>query len=224
LLRDMGATEPPLLEQASDGTLMLGRLGELITEHYEFFAVFTTPEEFRIVADGRTLGTVSLQNAFGPGDYIIFSGLRWMVIDVDDRGRTVRVESAPAGRVPRFDGGEPGPIHDHLVAKMRNILSERTVPIYLDPKAQSHLNEAREAFYQAGLTASSLAVDDDQIVLFPWRGTPTLDALRFALRREGLSVTPLSIALGTPFKDREQLSAALKKLRDASVVDGTELA
>ena len=50
-----------------------------------------------------------------------------------------------------------------------------------------------------------MAVDDDQILLFPWRGTTTLDALRFALRREGLSVTPLSIALGVPAKDRDQL-------------------
>jgi ATP-dependent Lhr-like helicase len=224
LLRDMAATDPPLLEQSSDGTLMLGRLGEMITEHYEFFAVFNTPEEFRIVAGGRTLGTVSLQNAFGPGDYIIFSGLRWRVIDVDDRGRTVRVESAPAGRVPRFDGGEPGPIHDRLVAKMRDILSERSVPIYLDPKAHSHLNEAREAFYQAGLAAGSLAIDDDQILLFPWCGTSTLDALRFALRREGLSVTSLSIALGIPAKDQDHLAAALQTLRDAPVIDGMDLA
>jgi len=224
LLRDMAATDPPLLEQSSDGTLMLGRLGEVITEHYEFFAVFNTPEEFRIVAGGRTLGTVSLQNAFGPGDYIIFSGLRWRVIDVDDRGRTVRVESAPAGRVPRFDGGEPGPIHDRLIEKMRDILLDRSIPIYLDPKAQSHLSEAREAFYQAGLATGSTAVDGEQILLFPWRGTSTLDALRFALRREGLSVTPLSIALGIPAKDRDQLLMALQTLRDASVVDGSELA
>jgi len=224
LLHDMAATEPPLLEQSSDGTLMLGRLGETITDHYEFFAVFKTAEEFRLVAGGRTLGTVSLQNAFGPGDFIIFSGLRWRVIDVDDRGRTVRVESAPAGRVPRFDGGEPGPVHDGLVAKMREILLESTVPVYLDPAAGAHLDQGRKAFRQAGLASQPVTIDDDQILLFPWRGTSTLDALRFALRREGLSVTPLSIALGIPAKDRDQLSAALQTLRDATNIDGAELA
>jgi len=224
LLRDMADTDPPLLEQSSDGTLMLGRLGEVITEHYEFFAVFKTPEEFRVVAGGRTLGTVSLQNAFGPGDYIIFSGLRWRVIDVDDRGRTVRVESAPAGRVPRFDGGEPGPIHDGLVAKMGIVFADSTSPVYLDPAARSHLDQGRQAFHQAGLASRPVAVDDDQILLFPWRGTTTLDALRFALRREGLSVTPLSIALGIPAKDRDHLLTALQTLRDATNINGAELA
>jgi ATP-dependent Lhr-like helicase len=161
---------------------------------------------------------VSLQNAFGPGDYIIFSGLRWRVIDVDDRGRTVRVESAPAGRVPRFDGGEPGPIHDGLVAKMGIIFVDSTVPNYLEPAARSHLEQGRQAFHQAGLASRPVTIDDDQILLFPWRGTTTLDALRFALRREGLSVTPLSIALGIPAKDRDQLlAAAIDRLNTQSL-------
>ena len=64
---------------------MLGPLGELITDHYEFFAVFNTPDEFSIIAGWSSARYPSLQNAFGAGDYIIFSGLRWMVIDVDDR-------------------------------------------------------------------------------------------------------------------------------------------
>jgi ATP-dependent Lhr-like helicase len=76
LLRGMRATDPPLLEQAQDGTLMLGPLGERLTDSHEFFAVFKAPEEYRIVCNGRTLGSISIENAFGPGDYVIFSGRR----------------------------------------------------------------------------------------------------------------------------------------------------
>jgi hypothetical protein len=107
----------------------------------------------------------------------------WMIV-------VVRVESAPAGRVPRFDGGEPGPIHDGLVAKMGIIFVDSTIPIYLDKAARLHLDEGRQAFYEAGLAGRPVTVDDDQILLFPWRGTTTLDALRFALRREGLNRQP----------------------------------
>jgi ATP-dependent helicase Lhr and Lhr-like helicase len=224
LLRDMAASDPPLLEQSPDGTMMLGRLGELLTDRYDFFAVFKTPEEFKIVTGGRTLGTVSLQNAFGPGDYIIFSGLRWRVLEVDDRARIVQVESAPAGRVPRFDGGEPGPIHDGLVAKMKAVFCDTAVPAYLDSPAQAHLAEAREVFRQHDLTTSPVTVDEDHILLFPWRGTPTLDALRFALRREKLTVTPLTISLAVPLKDRSQLIGALETIRNCGPIDGAELA
>jgi ATP-dependent Lhr-like helicase len=223
LLRDMAATDPPLLEHSSDGTLMLGRLGEIIADNYDFFAVFKTPEEFRIVADGHTLGTVSIQNAFGPDDYIIFSGLRWRVIEVDDRGKTVRVESAPAGRVPRFEGGESGPIHDS--SKMKEVFMSTSSPISLNPLAASHVEDGRKVFLEAGLGERPVAVDGDHILVFPWRGTSTLDALRFALRRDGLTVTQSSaISLGIPAKDRDQLSAILRKIGDASDVNGAQLA
>jgi ATP-dependent Lhr-like helicase len=224
LLRGMRATDPPLLEQASDGTLMLGPLGERLTDSYEFFAVFNTPEEFRIVTQGQTLGTISIQNAFGPGDYIVFSGRRWRVLDVDDRTRTVQVEAAPAGRVPQFDGTEAGALHDVVVAKMRVVLVGTSIPVYLDKTAAAHLQEARSAFQEVGLGELNIAADDDEFLLFPWKGTKTLDALRFALRQSGLSVTPASICLAVPAKDRDVLRKTLQTLAGASRIDGAELA
>jgi ATP-dependent Lhr-like helicase len=224
LLRGMRATDPPLLEQASDGTLMLGPLGERLTDSYEFFAVFNTPEEFRIVTQGQTLGTISIQNAFGPGDYIVFSGRRWRVLDVDDRTRSIQVEAAPAGRVPQFDGKEAGALHDVVVAKMRHVLTEPSLPVYLDKVAVAHLQEARRAFREAGLERLNIAVDDDELLLFPWKGTKTLDALRFALRQSDLSVTPASICLAVPTKDRDELRKTLQTLSGASRIDGAELA
>ncbi len=104
------------------------------------------------------------------------------------------------------------------------IFAYSTAPTYLDPAARSHLEQGRQAFHQAGLARRPVTIDDDQILLFPWRGTTTLDALRFALRREGLSVTPFPIALGIPAKDRDQLLAALQTLRDATNINGAELA
>lgn len=224
LLRDMASAIPPLLEQASDGTLMLGPLGEAITDKYDFYAVFKTPEEFKIVADGRTLGTVSINNSFGPDDYIIFSGLRWRVLDVDDRGRVVRVEAAPAGRVPKFEGTEPGPIHDRVVATMKEVFIGSDTPIYLDKPAAMHLEEARRAFRDAELSIRQVALDDDQLILFPWCGTSALNALRFALRRGGIKVTPMSIALGVPRNEIDQLLNVLKSLVNGPLVDASELA
>jgi ATP-dependent Lhr-like helicase len=145
-------------------------------------------------------------------------------LEVDDRTRIVQVEGAPAGRVPRFDGGEPGPIHDGLIAKMRAVFCDAALPTYLDSPAQVHLAEAREVFRRHALTTRPATVDDDHILLFPWRGTQTLDALRFALRREKLSVTPLTISLAIPLRDRSELAAALEKIRDNGSIDGTELA
>ena len=50
LLRDLGSAETALVEQAPDGTLLLGPQGEKLVEHYSFYAVFQNAEEFRVVA------------------------------------------------------------------------------------------------------------------------------------------------------------------------------
>jgi ATP-dependent Lhr-like helicase len=85
VLRAMGQSDPALIEQASDGLLLLGSMGETLTSHYSFYAVFQTSEEYRI-ADGRT-GNLPVDNMIAPGMLIIFSGRRWLVEEVDDRGR-----------------------------------------------------------------------------------------------------------------------------------------
>jgi ATP-dependent Lhr-like helicase len=224
LLRGMRNTDPPLLEQAADGTLMLGEQGERLTDGHEFYAVFKTPEEYRIIAAGRTLGTISIENAFGPGDFVVFSGRRWRVLDVSDRHRTVQVESAPAGRVPRFDGGEVGALDDTFVKTIREVFTQTHVPTYVDRIAARHLAEGRDTFRQVGLIEKQIAVEDDSVFLFPWRGSATLDALRLALRSTGLPVTPASIALSVPVKEEAKLRAALEELAGASAIDGSELA
>jgi ATP-dependent Lhr-like helicase len=225
LLQGMATTIPPLMETSSDGTLMLGPLGEKIVENYEFFAVFKTPEEFKIIANGKTLGAVSILNAFGPGDYVVFAGQRWKVISVDDHRHEVQVETAPAGRAPRFEGGEPGSLHDRLVEMMRDVLTGSSAPpAYLDGEARKHFDEGRESFRVSGLNESNVALDRNQIILLPWRGTSTLDTLRLALRLSGLTVQQSSIALSVAANDRDKLFAALNEIAHSPQLDGAKLA
>lgn len=224
LLRGMSTTQPPMMEQAEDGTLMLGPLGERVTDSYEFFAVFKTPEEYRIVFNGRALGTISIENAFGPEDYVIFSGRRWKVIDVDDRSRTIQVEAAPAGKVPRFDGTEAGALHDTVLARMRAVFCDSSIPVFLDRAAVTHLEEGRKTFQDVGLAKRNVVTDDDTMFLFPWRGSSTLDALRLALRKFRIPVTPASFCLMVPAREHDSLQQALQSLSETSDLDGAQLA
>jgi ATP-dependent Lhr-like helicase len=66
--------------------LLLGSMGETLTSHYSFYAVFQTSEEYRLVADGQQTGTLPVDNMIAPGMLIIFSGRRWLE-EVDDRGK-----------------------------------------------------------------------------------------------------------------------------------------
>jgi ATP-dependent Lhr-like helicase len=200
LLRSMHDRESKLIEQASDGTLMLGQLGEKITSHYDFYSVFVTYDESTIVTESKTLGTLSVTNALGPGDYLIFAGQRWRVKQVDDLAKRILVEPSPAGRVPKFKG-EAAPLSDKLAEEMRAVYLSTDIPEYLDKAAKTHLAEGRAEFMSLGLDQRFCISSDGRMYIFPWSGTQKLDTLRLALRYCGLQVDQGRIALSTPIPD-----------------------
>jgi ATP-dependent Lhr-like helicase len=145
VLRAMGRPEAELIEQSSDGLLLLGAAGERIVEHYSFYAVFKTPEEFRLVADGKELGTLPIDNILTPGMLLIFSGRRWVVQEIHDLEKVILVKPAKSGVPPLF-GGDPGMIHDRVIEKMFDILEGDFEPSYLDQAALRLLSEARATY------------------------------------------------------------------------------
>ncbi len=140
LLRAMKTAE--LIEQAPDMLLMLGRVGETITDRFDFYAVFMSDEEYRVVTDQRTLGSVPIFNPLREGDYLTFAGRRWIVLGVDDRAKVVMVKPAPAGRVPIFPAGEGAPLHDRLVDEMRAIYQSKVSYGFSIHRASSYCTKA----------------------------------------------------------------------------------
>jgi ATP-dependent Lhr-like helicase len=147
VLRALGQPEVALIEQASDGLLLLGANGEKLVEHYSFYAVFQTPEEYRLISGGKELGTLPIDNMIAPGMLLIFSGRRWLVQEVLDRDRVILVAPAKAG-VPPIFGGDPGNIHDRVIERMFDVLEGQKRPIYLDATALELLDEARSSYSQ----------------------------------------------------------------------------
>lgn len=190
VLRALGSPEVALIEQSEDGLLLLGRSGERLVEHYSFFAVFMTPEEFRLVSNGRDLGTIPIDNVMAPGMALIFSGRRWEVVDVDDVARIIEVKPAKGGMPPRF-GGDAGDIDDRITARMHAIYLSNDVPVYLDAKAKDLLAEARAGFTAAGFGERRLVqIGQGSDVVATRAGTATTRALALLLRAFGFTVTP----------------------------------
>ena len=131
LLRDLGSGETALIEQAPDGTLLLGPQGEKLVEHYSFYAVFQRAEEFRVVARDRQIGSLPATNVFVPDMTIIFSGKRWRITQVHSKDRVIEVSEDRTGRPPPF-GGTGGQVHDRIIETMRVVLAEKEIPAYLD--------------------------------------------------------------------------------------------
>lgn len=171
LLRAMGTAQNQLIEQAPDGAIMLGALGEKLTSGYDFFAVFETNDEWRLVHSARTLGTIPLDNIVVVGGVVTFAGRRWRITSVDETAKVIAVEAHRTGQVPSFEGGAWEPIHDRLIEELKSVYENDDIPSYLDHTASLCLFEGRELFRSLKLDRPRIAVDDHNVVLLTWRGT-----------------------------------------------------
>jgi ATP-dependent helicase Lhr and Lhr-like helicase len=188
VLRAIGRTDVALIEQAQDGLLLLGQRGEKLTEHYSFYAVFQTPEEYRLLFDGKELGALPIDNVVSPGSLLIFSGRRWQVVEVDARSKVIIVKPAKAGIPPKF-GGDPGNIHDRVIGRMFELFEKEIVPVYLDKEAVSLLSEARESYRLLSLQSRPIVqVGYDEFILATRCGTVKNTTLSNALRSKGFTV------------------------------------
>ena len=188
LLRALGDPDVELLEQADDGQLLLGRAGEKLVEHYSFYAVFQTPEEYRLVAEGQELGTLPVDNVLAPGTMVIFSGRRWLVLEVSDQDKVVTVMPAAAGTPPVF-GGDPGEVHDTVVERMFALLESDCQPIYMDDVSTTLLKEARRSYAELGFRSCPIFPLGEKSYAVATRcGSIKSASLALALRSHGFDV------------------------------------
>lgn len=187
VLRALGDAEAALIEQTESGLLLLGPGGERLVEHYSFYAVFKTPEEYRLIAGGRDLGTLPIDNVLSPGMMLIFSGRRWIVQEIHDREKVIMVTPADAGTPPMF-GGDPGDIHDKVIERMFDILEGEERPGYLDTIAAQMLEEARLGYRRMGFSEYRVVSQGEGSAILATRaGTMKTATLALALR--GFSYT-----------------------------------
>ncbi len=220
VLRALGQPEVALIEQSSDGLLLLGANGEKLVEHYSFYAVFQTPEEYRLISGGKELGTLPIDNMIAPGMLLIFSGRRWLVQEVLDRDRVILVVPAKAG-VPPIFGGDPGNIHDRVIERMFDVLEGQKRPIYLDATALELLDEARSNYTQLQFDPGRIAqLSDNAAVIATKSGSIRTTTLALALRASGFTVQTHDGFLEVFGKDESpDLIDALSALADGNEVD-----
>ncbi|MDE2828214.1 MAG: DEAD/DEAH box helicase [Bacteroidota bacterium] len=189
LLRQIGSTEVALLEQAPDGILLLGKVGERIVEHYSFYAVFQTPQEYRIITEHETLGTLPVSTILIPRQTIIFSGRRWEIVEIHEKAKVIRVTADRTGNPPHFKGDQWGNIHDRVITEMRTVLTGKKIPEYLDQTATELLNNARNEFrihkYDKTLIQT---VGERNSLVATWVGSVKSRTLALVLSSNGFSV------------------------------------
>ena len=211
VLQAIARRETPLIEQAADGTLLLGALGERLAEHYEFYAVFMTPEEYRVASRDRDIGRLSMELPRAPGDLILLAGRRWRIEAIDAGSKVISVVPSP-GAVPPGFAGEVGGVHDRVAREMRAVLDGDDDIPYLDGTAREMLAQARSAYQAVSGSEVGWCRDGATVMLLPWVGHRKLRTIAGAFRCLGVDAGVDRLAIEVPLGDAtiaaaEQLAA-----------------
>ncbi|MDR0402580.1 MAG: DEAD/DEAH box helicase [Treponema sp.] len=175
------------VDKTAEGGLILGVEGEKIVNRYGFYSVFPGEETFRVLFEGREMGTVNF--APPPGTSIAVAGRLWTVENVDGGRREIRVkESEKTGQDgSRLWGGGGGHIHRRIAEKVKAVLSAaRTGYAYLSPAAGAALERGRRLARETGILEKAAAAAPrkagdlfTRLYICPWLGASgmrTVDA------------------------------------------------
>ncbi len=184
LLRCMGGRD--LLTQLQDGGLTLGLTGERLVNHYSFYVVFPTHDEFRVLHGSVVLGQILFDRLLLAGQTMIFAGKRWLIESVDLDGKTIYLSPRAGGRVPRFGCGSGALVHERVRKRMKATWMSADVPRYLDERASELLKEGRQNFLRLGLDEHGMITDDHDVLCFPWAGDKAVETLGLLLAGPGV--------------------------------------
>lgn len=222
LLRQLAAHD--LIRQEPDGLLLHGAKGEKLVNHYDFYTAFVTPDEYRLVTAGRQLGTLPIVHPVTEGSFLIFGGRRWRVVAVDDEKHVIDLVPAAGGRVPVFDHGPQGLVHERIRREMLAIYTTGDVPAYLDREAGDLLREARQNFARYALDRTSYIPCAGGALYFPWSGTLAMNTLVQQLAARDVRVSIEGPAIVAQGIDPAALRDAVRACEAERPVDTVALA
>ncbi|PWC13565.1 DEAD/DEAH box helicase [Brenneria roseae subsp. americana] len=229
LLRHMGGYG--LLTQLASGEMVIGAEGEKLTNHYTFYAVFNTPEEFRIVTGSRTLGTVPVDSPLLPDQHIIFGGRRWKVTEIEVEKKVIYVEATKGGQPPRFSGGGMS-VHDVVRQEMLAIYRENDYRIaigskrvdYADATARSLFAEGCDSFKRFNLQNSHFISDGQRSYVLPWMGDKVVNTITALLIRSSFKASSFAGVIEIDDASVPTVQHALKQMLFSGLPSESELA
>ena len=229
LLSHLGSEE--LLTQISGGELTLGLAGERIVNHYSFYAVFHTPEEYRLLSGEETLGFIPVTSFILPGLHIIFGGRRWKVESLDSNKKIVHVTPTKGGKPPGF-GGQGMSIHDAVRQEMFKVYAEGDYRIsvagrkvnFIDATAKELFEEAIDFFNESNLRNEPLYQYNSAVYIFTWLGDKVINTISTILLQRGFENSIYAGVIAVENTTKEDIRQCLLTALRTGIPDESELA
>ncbi|MGZ2370402.1 DEAD/DEAH box helicase [Ancylomarina sp. YFZ004] len=172
--------------------VILGIEGENIVNSREFYSVFKTEPNFKVIHSGKKIGDIPFSPQVKVDENILLAAKIWKIKDIDFEGDKIIVIPARDGKKPKFFGGA-GSIHPRIREEMLRVLKNNEYYSELDDNSKSIIEELRHDFkgYQINNFEFDrpIIVKENKLILYTFTGTKINKSLSFLMSLTGHEVS-----------------------------------
>ena len=169
--------------------VIIGVEGEKIVNSRDFYSVFKTEENFKVINAGNTIGEIPYSPQIIEDENILLSARIWKIKFVDQKAKKIDVVPTKDGRKPMFFGGG-GAIHQKIREKMLEILYSNSEYDFLDLPSSQEIEKLRKEF--STFNVRELLIDrpllssEKHLQFFTFTGTRINRTIHFLLNIAGM--------------------------------------
>ena len=172
--------------------VIIGVEGEKVVNSREFYSVFKTEENFKVVNTGNTIGEIPFSPQIIEDENILLSAKIWKIKFVDHKAKKIEVIPAKDGKKPMFFGGG-AIVHQKIREKMIEILYSKTEYDFLDEPSFDEIEMMRKDFaifsIKNLLSERPLLTTEKHLQLFTFTGTRINRTIQLLLNIAGIKNT-----------------------------------
>lgn len=171
------------LERLQD-EILIGIEGERIVNSRDFYSMFTTEANLKVVNSGNTIGEIPYSPQIAEDENIFLAARIWKIRAVDFDANKIEVIPAKDGKKPKFSGGGNS-IHPRIRQKMLDILFSEDQFEGLDTAGIQEIELMRKEFsvFKVENTQRErpLLLNENGFELFTFTGTRINKTMEFLL-------------------------------------------
>jgi ATP-dependent Lhr-like helicase len=172
--------------------VIIGVEGEKLVNSRDFYSVFKTEENFKVVNAGNTIGEIPFSPQIIEDENILLSAKIWKIKFVDHKANKIEVISTKDGKKPMFFGGG-ATIHQRIREKMFEVLYTKTDYDFLDQPSCDETEILRKDFSVFNITDLQsdrpLLTAEKHLQLFTFTGTRINRTIQLLLNIVGIKNT-----------------------------------
>jgi ATP-dependent Lhr-like helicase len=164
--------------------VIIGVEGEKIVNSRDFYSVFKTEENFKVLSGVAKIGEIPISPQVKDGENILLAAQIWKITYIDYDAKKIEVIKASDGKKPMFFGSG-GATHPRIREKMLEIICSNSVYDVLEPIGQAQINIVRREFSAFNIQNQAherpLLISGHHAELFTFTGTKINRAISFLL-------------------------------------------